>query len=112
MNQFRFHHIFCRKLKNFNLETLEGRAQAAAFLIPIINKINNSVIPEVYALEVSSLCGLVFVTLDMPSHSHSRPDSDLRFGASSYAPVRVLAVFHIFSAILSFPSIAAGTFFD
>ena len=43
---------FLSKVKEFNLETLEGRAQAAAFAIPV-NKINNSVIKEIYASEVS-----------------------------------------------------------
>ena len=47
---------FLSKVKEFNLETLEGRAQAAAFAIPIVNKINNSVIKEMYASEVSQNC--------------------------------------------------------
>ena len=31
---------FLSKVKEFNLETLEGRAQAASFAIPIVNKRN------------------------------------------------------------------------
>ncbi len=100
------------KIKEFNLETLEGRAQAAAFAIPIINKINNSVIKEIYAHEVSSLCGMDIKTMDTPSKSHSRQDSDHQFKSSSNAPVRVKAVINIFSSILSFPSIAKEKVFD
>jgi DNA primase len=70
------------------------------------------VIKEVYAHEVSNLCGIDIKTMDMPSKSHSRQDSDHQFSASSNAPVRVKAVINIFSAILSFPSIAKETFFD
>ena len=66
MSLFLFRHIFLSKVKEFNLETLEGRAQAAAFAIPIINKINNSVIKEVYANEISKLCGMDIKTMDVP----------------------------------------------
>ena len=38
---------FLSKIKDFNLETLEGRSQAAAFAIPVIHKINNTVIKEI-----------------------------------------------------------------
>ena len=103
---------FLSKIKEFNLETLEGRAQAAAFAIPVINKINNSVIKEVYAYEVSKLCGMDIKTMDKPSKSHSRQDSDHQFRASSNAPVRVKAVINIFSSILSFPLIANEKVFD
>ena len=52
-------------MKEFNLETLEGRAQAASFAIPIVNKINNSVIKEIYTSEVSKLCGMDIKTMDV-----------------------------------------------
>ena len=102
---------FLSKIKEFNLETLEGRSQAAAFAIPIINKINNSVIKEVYAHEVSKLCGMDIKTMDAPSSSPSGQYSDHAKGSSN-APVRVKAVINIFSSILAFPSIAKENVFD
>ena len=103
---------FLSKIKEFNLETLEGRSQAAAFAIPIVNKINNSVIKEVYAHEVSKLCGMDIKTIDAPSSSASKQDFDQEIRARSNAPLRVKAVINIFSAILAVPAIAKETIFD
>ena len=103
---------FLSKIKEFNLETLEGRSQAAAFAIPIVNKINNSVIKEVYAYEVSKLCGMDIKTIDVPSSSASKQDFDQEIRARSNAPLRVKAVINIFSAILAVPAIAKETIFD
>ena len=104
---------FLSKVKEFNLETLEGRAQAAAFAIPIVNKINNSVIKEVYANEVSKLCGMDIKTIDAPSSSlNRRTESDNAIRSNSNIPVRVKAVINIFSALLAYPSIAQEPIFD
>ena len=104
---------FLSKVKEFNLETLEGRAQAAAFAIPIVNKINNSVIKEVYANEVSKLCGMDIKTIDAPSSSlNRRTESDNAIRSNSNIPVRVKAVINIFSALLAFPVIAHEPIFD
>lgn len=103
---------FLSKVKEFNLETLEGRAQAAAFAIPIINKINNTVIKEVYASEVSKLCGMDIKSMDAPSSPSAREDSERVIRSSSNTPVRVKAVINIFSALLAFPTIAQESIFD
>ena len=103
---------FLSKIKEFNLETLEGRAQAAAFAIPIVNKINNSVIKEVYAHEVSNLCGMDIKTMDAPPSSPKRQETSNAIKASSNTPIRVKAVINIFSSILAFPSIAKEKLFD
>ena len=103
---------FLSKVKEFNLETLEGRAQAASFAIPIINKINNSVIKEVYTSEISKLCGMDIKTMDTPSRQTASFISDTALRASSTTPVRVKAVINIFSALLAFPSIAQESLFD
>lgn len=103
---------FLSKVKEFNLETLEGRAQAAAFAIPIINKINNTVIKEVYASEVSKLCGMDIKSMDAPSSPSTRDDSERLIRSSSNTPVRVKAVINIFSALLAFPTIAQESIFD
>ena len=103
---------FLSKVKEFNLETLEGRAQAAAFAIPIINKINNSVIKEVYASEISKLCGMNIKSMDLPSSPSARDDSERMIRSSSNTPVRVKAVINIFSALLAFPTIAQESIFD
>ena len=104
---------FLSKVKEFNLETLEGRAQAAAFAIPVINKINNAVIKEVYANEVSKLCGMDIKAMDVPqARASMRSESDQMIRSSSSAPVRVKAVINIFSALLSFPAIAKQSVFD
>ena len=103
---------FLSKVKEFNLETLEGRAQAASFAIPIINKINNSVIKEVYTSEISKLCGMDIKTMDTPSSQTASFISDTALRASSTTPVRVKAVINIFSALLAFPSIAHESLFD
>ena len=103
---------FLSKVKEFNLETLEGRAQAASFAIPIINKINNSVIKEVYSSEISKLCGMDIKTMDTPSSQTASFISDTALRASSTTPVRVKAVINIFSALLAFPSIAQESLFD
>ena len=103
---------FLSKVKEFNLETLEGRAQAAAFAIPIINKINNTVIKEVYASEVSKLCGMDIKSMDAPSSPSTRDDSERLIRSTSNTPVRVKAVINIFSALLAFPTIAQESIFD
>ena len=105
--------FFLSKVKEFNLETLEGRAQAAAFAIPIVNRINNSVIKEVYANEVSKLCGMDIKTMDAPSSSDIRKtESDNSMRSNANIPVRVKAVINIFSALLAFPAIAQESIFD
>ena len=103
---------FLSKVKEFNLETLEGRAQAAAFAIPIINKINNTVIKEIYVSEVSKLCGMDIKSMDTPSSPSTRDDSEYVTRSSSIRPVRVKAVINIFSALLAFPTIAQESIFD
>ena len=103
---------FLSKVKEFNLETLEGRAQAAAFAIPIINKINNTVIKEVYASEVSKLCGMDIKSMEMPSSPSVRNDHERVIRSSANTPVRVKAVINIFSALLAFPTIAQESIFD
>ena len=104
---------FLSKVKEFNLETLEGRAQAAAFAIPIVNKINNSVIKEVYANEISKLCGMDIKTMDASSRPEIRKaESDNAMRSNANIPVRVKAVINIFSALLAFPAIAHESIFD
>jgi len=103
---------FLSKVKEFNLETLEGRAQAAAFAIPVINKINNTVIKEVYANEVSKLCGMDIKSMDIPSSPSVRNDHERVIRSSANTPVRVKAVINIFSALLAFPTIAQESIFD
>ena len=105
--------FFLSKVKEFNLETLEGRAQAAAFAIPIINKINNSVIKEVYANEISKLCGMDIKTMDAPKGPEiQKAESDNAMRTNANIPVRVKAVINIFSALLAFPAIAKESIFD
>jgi DNA primase len=103
---------FLSKVKEFNLETLEGRAQAASFAIPIVNKINNSVIKEIYSTEVSKLCGMDVKTMDVSSSRALRQESDHVMRSTSNTPVRVKAVISIFSALLAFPAIAEEPLFD
>ena len=103
---------FLSKVKEYNLETLEGRAQAAAFAIPIINKINNTVIKEVYANEISKLCGMDIKSMDTPSSPPTRNGTERVIRSSSNTPVRVKAVINIFSALLAFPAIAQESLFD
>ena len=103
---------FLSKVKEYNLETLEGRAQAAAFAIPVVNKINNSVIKEIYASEVSKLCGMDVKTMDVPTSASIRQDLNHSVKSSSNMPVRVKAVINIFSALLAFPAIAKDPIFD
>jgi len=104
---------FLSKVKEFNLETLEGRAQAAAFAIPIVNRINNSVIKEVYANEISKLCGMDIKTMDAPkSREIRKAESDNAMRSNANIPVRVKAVINIFSALLAFPAIAQESIFD
>ena len=104
---------FLSKVKEFNLETLEGRAQAAAFAIPIVNKINNSVIKEVYSNEISKLCGMDIKSMDAPKSPEIRKaESDNAMRSNPNIPVRVKAVINIFSALLAFPAIAQESIFD
>jgi DNA primase len=104
---------FLSKVKEFNLETLEGRAQAAAFAIPIVNKINNSVIKEVYANEISKLCGMDIKTMNVPStSSFKKAELNESIRSNANTPVRVKAVINIFSALLAFPAIAQEPLFN
>ncbi len=103
---------FLSKVKEFNLETLEGRAQAASFAIPIVNKINNSVIKEIYTSEVSKLCGMDIKTMDVSPSPAIRQETDNVPISTSNKPIRVKAVINIFSALLAFPAIAQEPIFD
>ena len=103
---------FLSKIKDFNLETLEGRSQAAAFAIPIVNKINNPVIKEIYANEISTLCGMDIKTMEMPSSPSKRNNFNQLTKSRSSSSVRVKAVINIFSALLAFPTIASEPIFD
>ena len=104
---------FLSKVKDFNLETLEGRSQAAAFALPVINKINNAVIKEVYANEISKLCGMDIKSMDIPQTISSAASASAQsIRPNSTTPVRVKAVINIFSALLSFPKIADQPIFD
>ena len=103
---------FLSKVKEFNLETLEGRAQAASFAIPIVKKINNSVIKEIYTSEVSKLCGMDIKTMDVSPSPTIRQETDNVPRSSANTPVRVKAVINIFSALLAFPAIAQEPIFN
>ena len=103
---------FLSKVKEFNLETLEGRAQAASFAIPMVNKINNSVIKEIYTSEVSKLCGMDIKTMDVSPSPSIRQETDNIPRSSANTPVRVKAVINIFSALLAFPALAQEPLFD
>jgi len=104
---------FLSKVKDFNLETLEGRSQAAAFALPVINKINNAVIKEVYANEISKLCGMDIKSMDIPQTiSSSASASAQSIRPNSTTPVRVKAVINIFSALLSYPKVADQPIFN
>jgi DNA primase len=97
---------FLSKVKDFNLETLEGRSQAAKFAIPVISKINNAVIKEIYANEVSKLCGMDVKSMQVPQESYKTNQSSNQSKASPAIPVRVKALINIFSALLKHPSLA------
>ena len=98
---------FLSKVKKFNLETLEGRSQAAAFAIPIIQKINNAVIKEVYANEVSKLCGMDVKSINVPHDSYGNKNLAANNSNTRVeTPIRVKAVINIFSALLRHPGIA------
>ena len=103
---------FLSKVKEFNLETLEGRAQAASFAIPIVKKINNSVIKEIYTSEVSKLCGMDIKTMDVSPSPTIRQETDNIPRSAANTPVRVKAVINIFSALLAFPAIAQEPLFN
>ena len=102
---------FLSKVKDFNLETLEGRSQAAAFAIPVIQKINNAVIKEIYANEVSQLCGMDVKSMHVPKESYRRDQSSGQSPVTPAIPVRVKALINIFSALLKHPIIAQKNIF-
>jgi DNA primase len=102
---------FLSKVKDFNLETLEGRSQAAKFAIPVISKINNAVIKEIYANEVSKLCGMDVKSMHVPQESYKTNQSSNQSKASPAIPVRVKALINIFSALLKHPSLAQQDIF-
>ena len=102
---------FLSKIKDFNLETLEGRSQAAAFAIPVIHKINNAVIKEIYANEVSQLCGMDVKTMHVPKDSYKTNQNANQNPANPVIPVRVKALINIFSALLKHPTLAQEEIF-
>ena len=103
---------FLSKVKDFNLERLEGRSQAAKFAIPVINKINNVVIKEIYANEVSQLCGMDVKSIQVPQESYKTSQHSNQSQANPAIPVRVKALINIFSALLRYPSLAHKPIFD
>jgi len=102
---------FLSKVKDFNLETLEGRSQAAAFAIPVIQKINNAVIKEIYANEVSQLCGMDVKSMHVRKESYKPNQSSGQSPVTPAIPVRVKALINIFSALLKHPIIAQENIF-
>jgi DNA primase len=103
---------FLSKVKDFNLETLEGRSQAAAFAIPVIQKINNAVIKEIYANEVSQLCGMDVKSMHVPKQTFKPNQASNQAPATPSTPVRVKALINIFSALLKHPAIAQKNIFE
>ena len=103
---------FLSKVKDFNLETLEGRSQAAAFAIPVIQKINNAVIKEIYANEVSQLCGMDVKSMHVPQQTFKSNQASNQSPATPATPVRVKALINIFSALLKHPAIAQKNIFE
>jgi len=104
---------FLSKVKKFNLETLEGRSQAAAFAIPVFQKINNAVIKEVYSNELSKLCGMDIKTMKIEKRAPNQPWKDeAGAGAQAKNSVRVKAMVNIFSALLTHPRIAEQSIFE
>ena len=103
---------FLSKVKDFNLENLEGRSQAAAFAIPVIQKINNAVIKERYANEVSQLCGMDVKSMHVPQQTFKSNQASNQSPATPATPVRVKALINIFSALLKHPAIAQKNIFE
>ena len=104
---------FLSKVKKFNLQTIEGRSKAVAFAAPIIQKINNSVIKEIYTNEVSKLCGIDAKNFNPSKESSSKNQQQLNnLPPKVEAPVRVKALVNIFIALLEYPKIAQQDIFD
>ena len=102
--------FFFSKVKEFNLEQIEGRSKAANYAMPIIKTINNSVIQNIYSYELAQLCGM---NPDQLSEIKiSNQTSQVPQPESTNSNVRVKAMINIFKALIAFPKLASNPAFN
>ena len=97
---------FFSKVKDFNLEKVEGRAQALSFAMPCIQSINHVIIKNVYLSEVAKLCGVSVDELDKSSQEPHSNKPEIKADAAK-KDIKVKAMINIFQAIILFPRLAS-----
>jgi len=102
--------FFFSKVKEFNLEQIEGRSKAANYAMPIIKTINNSVIQNIYSYELAQLCGM---NPDQLSEIKTgNQTSQVPQPESTNSNIRVKAMINIFKALIAFPKLASNPAFN
>ena len=100
---------FFSRIKEFNLDQVEGRVKAAAFGAPIIKTIKNSLISGSYLSELSKLCEL---DVDESITSKKTYKDNLDKKKSKNLDLRVKSIINIFKALISYPTLASTKAFN
>ncbi len=97
--------------KKFQLDSIEGRSQAAKFSLPLIKKINNNTIKEAYISTLSDICNIDFnklirnETFSLNKASTNREDKKKPQTNKSIIKKSVLGVF---TALIQHPKLASN----
>ena len=116
-NSISFSKFFLSKIKEVDdLESIEGRSNAAKFAIPLVNSINNETLKQAYIEEIASICRLDFAALLSSGTQKPRsiPAADIppNRQESSGSLLARKAIVSIFTALIQYPTLAKDKAFE
>lgn len=98
---------FLNRIKEFDLDHIEGKSQAASFAMNLIDSINNEFIKEVYLQEVSKLCDMDIKKLASDNPPRKRADPSQSIKIPNNQSLKVQALINIFRSLIAFPALAS-----
>ena len=116
-NSISFSKFFLSQIKEVDdLESIEGRSNAAKFAIPLVNSINNETLKQAYIEEIASICRLDFAALLSSGIQKPRsiPAADIppNRQESSGSLLARKAIVSIFTALIQYPALAKDKTFE
>ena len=116
-NSISFSNFFLSKIKKVDdLESIEGRSNAAKFAIPLVKTINNETLKQAYIEEIASICRLDFAALlsSETQKPRSVPSADPppNRQESSGSLLARKAIVSIFTALIQYPILAKDKAFE
>ena len=116
-NSISFSKFFLSKIKEVDdLESIEGRSNAAKFAIPLVNSINNETLKQAYIEEIASICRLDFAALLSSGIQKPRSipaaDPPPNRQESSGSLLARKAIVSIFTALIQYPALAKDKTFE